>query len=99
MAAAPDLVDRATDGSLFAHCPGDDQPGWMQQDCRPRPPAAVHGETVLLSPGVSSTGSPAGAGTGRRGPPGGGRAGLGVWRIQEEPAAPCAEPRTTTSPA
>ncbi|MFD3482299.1 hypothetical protein [Streptomyces sp. NPDC058665] len=75
-------TDRAADGSVFAHCPGADQPGWVQQDSQLKPPAmAVRAETVLLPTGVSGAGSRAGAARGRRAPPDDGRAGLGVWRI------------------
>ncbi|WP_329377984.1 hypothetical protein [Streptomyces sp. NBC_01716] len=90
--AAPALVvhggsasvdaDRAADGSVFAHCPGADQPGWVQQDSQLKPPAmVVRAETVVLPTGVSCAGSRAGSAGGRRAPPDDGRAGLGVWRI------------------
>lgn len=70
------------DGDAASRCHDGDEPGWVQQDCPLVFPAAMAASVAAFAPDdLPPPGWQAGAGEGKRAPPAGGRAVLGVWRI------------------
>ncbi|MGA6155817.1 hypothetical protein ACPEIC_20950 [Stenotrophomonas sp. NPDC087984] len=73
---------RAGDGDAASRCHDGDEPGRVQQDCPLTLPGAVAASgAAFAADDMPSPGWQAGAGGGKRAPPAGGRAVLGVWRI------------------
>nr|WP_161560386.1 hypothetical protein [Streptomyces antimycoticus] len=72
----------AADGDAASRCHDGDQPGWVQQNCPLVFPGAVAASgAAFASDDMPPPGWQAGASGGKRAPPAGGRAVLGVWRI------------------
>ncbi|MEV5772668.1 hypothetical protein [Streptomyces antimycoticus] len=75
-------LPRAADGDAASRCHDGDQPGWVQQNYPLVFPGAVAASgAAFASDDVPPPGWQARAGGGKRAPPAGGRAVLGVWRI------------------
>ncbi len=71
----------AADGDAASRCHDGDEPGRVQQDCPLTLPGAVAASGAFGADDMPPPGWQAGAGGGKRAPPAGGRAVLGVWRI------------------
>ncbi|MEU1945118.1 hypothetical protein ABZ554_22440 [Streptomyces sp. NPDC020125] len=73
---------RAADGDAASRCHDGDEPGRVQQDCSLTLPGAVAASgAAFAADDMPPPGWQAGASGGKRAPPAGGRAVLGVWRI------------------